>query len=410
MKSMSQESAAVMTRREFAIGAVASALFLRSERTFAAPAPPPDGGKWRAAIIGHTGHGDYGHSLDAIFANRENVELVAIADPDSKGLAKAAERTRALRQYGDYRELLERERPQLVCLAARWADQRLPIGLAALRIGAHVVSEKPFTTNLAEADTLLETAARAKLKIAVAHQMRLAPSVVQLKREIEAGLLGDLLEMRAWGKQDDRAGGEDMIVLGSHLFDLMRLFAGDALSCTARALHQGRDITAADARRVKEQIGPVAGDEIMAQFAFANGINGTFTSRKRQRETTGHWGIEFVGSKTSARLLADVFPAVHVLKAGTWSAGGRSDQWVRMETDPGVKLSVDERGFGPANRRVVDEWLDAIEHDRDPACSGWHATKALEMIMAVYQAALSGARVPLPLSAREHPLSAEARV
>ena len=406
MKITSAEPAVAITRRQFASGAVAAAVLLGARQPFSHAVPPETGGKWRAAIIGHTGQGDYGHSLDLVFADRENVEVVAVADPDAKGLAKAAERTKAIRQYADYRKLLEVEKPQLVCLAARWADQRLAIGLAALGVGAHLVCEKPFTTTLAEADRLLGTAAEAKLKIAVAHQMRLAPSAVQLKREIDGGLIGDLLEMRAWGKQDDRAGGEDMIVLGSHLLDLMRLFAGDAISCSARVLHKGCDITPADARRVKEQIGPIAGDEIMAQFAFANGVQGSFTSRKRLREAVGHWGIEFVGSKGSARLLADVFPAIHVLKAGTWSPEGRTDQWSRMKGDPGITISSEDRSFGPANRRVVDDWLEAIAKDREPACSGYNAMKSIEMIMAVYEAGLSGTRVPLPLSRREHPLGA----
>jgi len=390
-----------VSRRQFTLGAVASAVTLISTRAFAAP---PEG-KWRAAIIGHTGEGDYGHGLDAIFAGRENIEVVGLADPVSAGRAQAAERAKALRQYDDYRKLLEKEKPQLVCLASRWSKQRLAMGLAALEIGAHLISEKPFTTTLAEADQLLAIADRAKLTIAVAHQMRLAPSIMELKKALDAGLIGELLEMRASGKQDDRAGGEDMIVLGSHLFDLMRFFAGDAIFCTARVLHQGRDIVRDDARQVKEQIGPVAGDEVTAQFAFAKGVNATFTSRKPLRGTVGHWGIEFIGSKTKVRLLADVYPAIYVLKAGAWEPAGRTDTWTRMEGDPGVALSTEQRGFGPANRRVVDDWLTAIQQNRELACSGFNATKSLEMIMAVYQAAFSHARVRLPLPKREHPLA-----
>src|SRR5207247_954421 len=127
------------------------------------------------------------------------------------------------------------------------------------------------------------TADNAGLKIAVAHQMRLAPNVLHLKRCIADGLLGDLLQIRAYGKQDNRAGGEDMLVLGTHLFDLIRFFAGDALWCSARVLQDGRDITRADARQPTENIGPVAGDEIEAQFAFANGVHATFTSRAKLR-------------------------------------------------------------------------------------------------------------------------------
>jgi predicted dehydrogenase len=362
--------------------------------------------RWRAAIIGATGRGDYGHSLDLIFNGHQNVEVVAIADPDASGRTKAAERSKALRQYADYRDMLAQEKPELVCLAPRWSEQRRAMGLAALQIGAHLCTEKPFAPTLAEADELLAAADRAGLKIAVAHQMRLAPSILHLQQQISEGLIGDLLEIRAWGKQDDRAGGEDMLVLGSHLFDLLRLFAGDALSCTARVLYQGRDITRADARRVKEQIGPVAGDEVHAHFAFAHGVNATFTSRKRLRQSVGPWGIELMGSKATVRILTEVFPSVFLLQSNTWEPSGKTDQWRRLPTDPGLKLSDEERGFGRANRRVVDDWLEAIEKKREPACSGRAAMKSLEMIMAVYQAALSGTRVTLPLAERRHPLEA----
>jgi predicted dehydrogenase len=87
-------------------------------------------------------------------------------------------------------------------------------------------------------------------------------------------LIGDLLEIRAHGKQDNRAGGEDLIVLGVHLFDLMRFFAGDAQWFTARVLQHGQAVSLQNARAATEDIGPVVGDELFAQFAFANGVNG----------------------------------------------------------------------------------------------------------------------------------------
>lgn len=398
----------LLTRRAFSTGGLASLLLARAGSSHGAePAPKsPPGGKWKAGIIGHTGEGDYGHGLDVLFDGRDDVEVVAIADPVETGRAAAAVRSKAQRQYADAAEMLAREKPQLVCLASRWTHERHGTALAGLRGGAHLLSEKPFTTTLAEADELLEAASGTGARIAVAHQMRLAPSIQALHKAIREGLIGDLLEINGWGKQDDRAGGEDMIVLGSHVFDLMRLFAGDASWCTARVLQGGREITRADARKVKERIGPVTGDEISAQFAFPKGVMGTFTSRKALRQQTGHWGIELVGSKTSARILADVHPAVYVLSAGKWEPSGRSDQWQRFENDPGARLTPEARGFGPANRRVVDDWLEAIQNEREPACSGHNATKSLEMIMAVYHAGLSGSRIAFPLADRSHPLGA----
>ncbi len=358
----------------------------------------------RAAIIGHTGQGDYGHGLDAVFNDLPNVEVVAVADPDAKGRAAAAQKSKAARHYADYREMLAKERPQLVAVAPRWTDQHHAMTLAALKIGAHIYTEKPFTKTLAEADDLLAVADQAGLKIAVAHQVRLAPNIVFLKRALDAGLVGQLLQIRSWGKQDERAGGEDMLVLGTHLFDLLRNFAGEPAWCTARIMQQGSEFKRSDARKTKEQIGLVGGDEIDAQFAFANGVFATFTSRARLRDTVGRWGIELIGSKGVVRILMDVFPAVLFLPNTAWTPGGKTDSWQPLKDDPTLKFTADEKSFGPANRRVVEDWLAAIRLNREPACSGRIGMKAIEMVMAVYQAGLSGTRVSFPLADRSHPL------
>ena len=357
-------------------------------------------GKFRAAIIGHTGAGNYGHGLDLIFAGRTNIEVVAIADADADGRANAAARTGASRQYADYREMLAKEKPDLASVAPRWTDQHHAIALAALRSGAHVFSEKPFTRTLAEADELLDAAKKAGLKIAVAHQMRLSPSILFLKRRLDEGLIGDLLEIRAHGKQDHRAGGEDLIVLGVHLFDLLRFFAGDALWCTARILEKGQGATLESARPATEGIGPVLGDDLFAQFAFGKGIHASFTSRRANQQAAGPWGMEIIGGKGAVRILADICPRIFVRSHGDW----RRAEWKPVEDDPTASWSDAERGVQRANARVLDDWLDAIQSDREPVCSGFAGMKAVELAHAVFAAGLSGQRVELPLANRVHPL------
>ncbi len=58
----------------------------------------------RAAIIGQTGDGDYGHGYDRILSEIESVEVVAVADPDSVGREQAIARSGARRGYGDARD------------------------------------------------------------------------------------------------------------------------------------------------------------------------------------------------------------------------------------------------------------------------------------------------------------------
>lgn len=358
----------------------------------------------RAAIIGHTGRGDYGHGLDVCFNGVPGVEVVAVADPDEAGRAKAAARSKARKQYADYREMLKAERPELVAVAPRWSEHHAEIALAAIAVGAHLFMEKPIAVSPDEADQILAAAEKANRKLAVAHQMRLAPSVVFLKKRIDEGLIGNLLEIRAFGKQDARAGGEDLLVLGVHLFDLMRMFtAADPLWVTARVLQQGRDITREDARSVKEQIGKVAGDEVTAQFAFPKGVTASFVSRGRLRDVSGHWGIELIGSKGSARILADIIPSIFIQPVSSWTAEGRDERWIPVEGDPARAAGFDKT-VPAANRRLVDDLLSAIRENREPACSGRNAAWALEMVMGIYRAALGGGRVAFPLKERNHPL------
>ena len=361
----------------------------------------------KAAVIGHTARGNFGHGLDAIFDGVPGVECVALADADATGRAKAQQRTKVPRVYADYREMLDQERPQLVSVSPRWTDQRHAMVKAALEAGAHVYCEKPFMRTLAEADDVLALAARVGRKIAVAHQGRVAPSVLLLKRQLDDGAIGELLDIRVNGKQDTRAGGEDLVVLGTHSFDLVRCFAGEAQWCSARILQGGREVVLADARAASENIGPIVGDEIEASFAMAKGVNVRFTSRAKNAPASGPWGMELVGTKGSVRLLSDPYPQVLWLQSGGVTLDGEVRTWRARAGEPSATATAVERGFPAANRRVVDDWLAAIAENREPVCSGFAAMKSLEMIHAVFAAGLARGRVELPLKNRQHPLGAE---
>ncbi|MGV3532662.1 MAG: Gfo/Idh/MocA family protein [Chthoniobacteraceae bacterium] len=361
--------------------------------------------KRRAAVIGHTGRGNYGHDLDKIFDGREGIELVAIADADAKGLEKIGARYPTARTFSDFRQMLDQEKPELVSVAPRHSDQHHAMVLAALQAGSHVYCEKPFTSTLVEADELLAEAEKRGLRIGVAHQMRMQPPVVWLKKAWEEGRFGDLISMESWGKQDPRAGGEDMMVLGTHLFDLMRLFAGDAVSCSAEVLQKGKPVTKEDARLVKDNVGLVAGDEVFASYRFSSGVHGTFISHAGLRDYSGHWGLELRGTKGAARITTDIPCQVFVQERGKWDPNGRTTKWqLPAELSP---ITPEQRKAGPveANRIMVDDWLNAIAEKRDPQCSGRDGMRAVEMVMAAYQSSMKGTRVTLPLEERAHPLA-----
>jgi predicted dehydrogenase len=362
-------------------------------------------GDLKAAIIGPTSPGPEGLELDSCLKNREDVELVAIADEDEAVLLKAANHLKPKRTYRNYRELLSGENLHLVIVASRRTDQHHDMALAVIEAGHHVLFATPFTHDLVEADQLNAAAKQAGVQIAVAHPMRLAPNIAYLQDIIAGGLIGRLLEIRAWGKQDQRSGGEDMIVNGTHQFDLMRLFARDPLWCTARVTLDGRDITVDDAFKRREHDGPIAGDEIIAQFAFPDGVHATWTSRHALRGHVGNWAIELHGSAGAARINCDTPPRIYVSRKSAWETKGRDERWEPLLKDPVGVERVRPLNVTTENTRLVDDWINAVRCGNEPAANGENATRALEMALAVYRSALSGQRVPLPLSDRSHPLA-----
>jgi YD repeat-containing protein len=79
------------------------------------------------------------------------------------------------------------------------------------------------------------------------------------------------------------------------------------------------------------------------------------------------------------------------------NVNGKTDEWKPI--DPALIKSPPEHNLGP-----VDDWLDVIEKNREPECSGKNGAWAVEMVMAVYNAALGRARIGFPLADRTHPL------
>jgi predicted dehydrogenase len=363
-------------------------------------------GRYRAGVIGHTGRGNYGHGLDLAFVGLPGVQLVAVADPDDEGRRRAMARTGAERGYADYREMLAEERLDLVAVAPRWLDQRTAMVVASAEAGVRAIfCEKPFARSLDEADRMLAACARSTTKVAVAFQNRAMPAPGLARQLIDEGKIGRLRTMRAYGKQDARGGGQDLLVLGPHMLDLMRRFAGDARWCNARVTQAGRDATAADVVPAAEEGGWIAGDDIVAQYGFDGGITGTFeTVRSDDGGGNPYFRIELGGTGGLLTFWSSPESPVYFFP-GPFAVPTRSTEWEVLEPAPLVVADV-HGGMHAANQAIVRALLAAVESGGQPLASGDDARAALEMALAVYASHRQGARSALPLADREHPLLA----
>jgi predicted dehydrogenase len=350
-------------------------------------------------VIGCTGKGDYGHGYERIFGGLPNVTVEAIADPDDAGRAKAAASSGAKCQYADYREMLAKEKPDLVSIATRCPGLHREMALAAIEVCKGIFMEKPFAETLPDADAISAEAEKRKVKITVAHNKRYAPEFIQVKSLLDEQFAGAVRMVRIQGKQDQRAGGEDMLVLGAHDFDMLRFFFGDPAWCFATILQKGREAVIGDARRGKEPV-TVLGDTIHAQFGFQNNISASWdsvlagddwNSRKMDVE---RWSFEIHGSK---RIIAQQggfmwLDSPFVLQRD------ESVKWQKLPPVP-ADLVPDYR------RHMMKDLIHAIETDSQPACSANDGRWTIEMISAVYLSHLTRSRVTFPLKQRGDPLT-----
>ena len=359
--------------------------------------------KYRAALIGNTGHGDYGHDWDTAFKGVPSVEMVAVADTDDHGRQKAKSRSGALRDYRDYRQMLDQEKPDLVAICPRWLDQRLAMVTAAAEHGAHVLMEKPFARNLEDADRMVAAAEKYRIKVQVGHTARPHPVTRQVSRMLREGAIGQLMEIRSRGKEDKRAGGEDLIVLGTHCFDLMRYFAGDPQWVSAHGLQDGKEIRRDSGREGTEPVGRVAGNDVAAMFAFSGGLHGYFASRSSDDVSGARFGVMLYGSRgvISVPLTAVPNEPAMILRTSTWAMEGTAGAWERIEP-PSNGLSMVRDA---ANTIMIMDLLEAVEQNREPVCGARDGRWTIEMVTGIYQSQLSGGRVAFPLRDRRQPLA-----
>lgn len=366
----------------------------------------PAGRTYRVAVIGRSGRGDYGHGLDTVWLQTDRAEVVAVADEDPKGRAAAAARLKAKAAYADYREMLDKEKPDVVSVAPRWPDCHREMVVACAERGVHVFVEKPLAPTPREADEIVAACDRHKVRCAVAHTTRYSPRTKAVRELIAAGRVGDLLELRARGKEDARGGGEDLMVLGTHLFDLMRLFAGDARWCFARVGLGGRRAGPADVRPGGERIGPVAGDQITAQYGFDGLPVGSFGTHKAKDGAGRRFWLGLYGTKGVIHLATGGLPAAYLCEDPSWMPGASQSAWQPITSNGlGKPETLDPKAVGNGNLPVVLDLFEAIEKDRPPVCSAADGRAAVEMVMAVYESHRLDGLVDLPLKTRDHPLA-----
>lgn len=160
------------------------------------------------------------------------IDLVAFCDINEARAIKARANfgTDGAQVFTDYRDLVALDLDVVyVCTPNR---SHAEITIAALKAGKHVLCEKPMAMNYDEAKAMIAAQKESGKILTIAYQNRFRPDSQYLKKECEAGVLGEIYYAKAkalrrravptWGVflNEYEQGGGPLIDIGTHALDL----------------------------------------------------------------------------------------------------------------------------------------------------------------------------------------------
>ena len=376
---------------------------------------------FRAVVIVDSNRGGASHSLHKTFSTNPDVELAALADPVDEGRERFTGESGAATGYADYREMLQHERPDIAVIAQHWYDEeRVETFLAVVESGVKgIMLEKPAAAWPEQADRMLAAVEAANIPVVMAHRSRENPAMREIKRRGQSGEWGPLIQLKAHGKGDHRAGTTDTLILGTHELDAMIFITGEPpATCWGSVLVEGRPASRADAQPSPNYgIGQVAGDRLFAEYVFPSGVIGTYESLPVGDGAHGsEWlGLDLYYQNALITTRARPGAQIHMFSAGgvfaqdymgEWSALC-ADGWTPDASDPAASAWSDWAGDPTvtSNRVIGEELVRCIREQRRPVyASGIHdAAITLQMIVGPQRSHLEGKRLEIPLAERGNP-------
>lgn len=184
-----------MNRREFLKSSAAASVALWAPAIFGAE-------KSKTYTVALVGSGWWGMNILRCALQSGECKCVALCDVDQSQLDKAMTEVEKIsgdkpKRYEDYRELLAREKPEIVINAT--PDHWHPlITIDAVKTGAHVYVEKPISHTVREGRAMVNAARAANRVVQVGTHRRVSPHNIAGREFIRSGKLGKVGMIRAF--------------------------------------------------------------------------------------------------------------------------------------------------------------------------------------------------------------------
>lgn len=273
-------------------------------------------------------------------------DVVALVGRDAERTARRADRLGVPRACTSLAEAISLPRVDVVTIAtppAAHAD----LALEAVAAGRHVICEKPFALDQAEARRVLDAARAAGVVHALGHELRWLPERVAALRALRAGAIGEprlvsvvdfvslltnpQIRMPVWFA-DPGAGGGWLGASGSHAIDMVRLWLGEFASVSATFTVAYGDPSSAH-------------DSFVLSFTLRSGITGAIQQTGAAWRGAGHTVV--TGTRGTL--------AIEGARAWLADAGGRRELGPRK----GEAASASEPGRGAALAQMTSMELPA---------------------------------------------------
>ncbi|MGK5508594.1 Gfo/Idh/MocA family protein [Brevibacillus formosus] len=320
---------------------------------------------YRVAVIGA---GDIaGHHLRAL-AEMKQLQGVAIADIQLDR-AHEAGRRHHLAPYADYREMVLKEKPDIVVITLpHYLHKEAAVWSAGQ--GCHILLEKPMALNAAECEEIIQAAKRSNVTLVVGHTQHFKPENRKAKEMIAQGSLGKLVMINDtrhlhyfregrpdWFFEKAKAGGGIMMNLGAHSVDKIQWLTGSRIVRVKASLSHfgGR--------------GDIEGSGL-AFLETSTGVAATVSQ-------SGYRGVP----KDETELIFTDGMLKLASGKGLWQSDGGEFRQVELEreTDPFALQFT--------------QLLAAIESGNEPDCSGEYAKSVVSVIESIYLSHRLGAEL-----------------
>jgi len=325
----------------------------------------------------HVGLGNWGQNWEeqVLSTLTDRIEIVAHVEAHPATMAAATARLSldAARSYADLDRALADVDADAV-LATVPVEAHVPVALAALRAGRHVVVEKPFATSVEEARNVVDLAASSGLTAMISQNYRFYPAVERARDLIASGAMGAVgavtLDFRRWITPGPASPYgkiahpllEDMAI---HHFDLVRYVLGqDAESVTCHAWNPNWSTFAGL---------PAATTHIAMAGGVGVSYRGNWVSTGPPTAWAGEWRVECERGEI----------------VWTSRADNRALDAERVALRPYDGVEVEERLPTPTHwgrAGVMLALADAIESGTAPSCSAADNIHSLALSAAAVEA------------------------